>query len=499
MGSEIRPTDHFESPDLSTAAFSRRKGIDLDVVYCLGNEAMPGYFKIGFTTRTAAARANDLYSGYGDDYTTGVPAPFNVVREWELPGGRGEHVEKAVHRVLGHRRPNPRREFFRFDDAAHAVAEIERALHELDWYSTAIAEVEQKQLEAQLRIARRKAADDAERRADEHAREVAARVERAMQVAAEAATSNACHRHGLAWAGGVALVLGGFGAVSGARDSFFVLVALASIAAYFWNRATPLSRYLASDEYSRQVTEVKAQAMMAATSSSSEGEALPTVSAPPQSQDALNELRSPRLADGFAAEVTAHPSANRTAVAARCPSCACLHRISATAGSYVKVYCERCGNVFEAMTKASDEIPAVVAKRAYLVADKSNSPHRMAREADGRSTISEGRVTARHVQPSTPARLTLPPLAPQPEPKPRSAAVGPTATDKPEGPCHSANGAARVLDAASPLAVAECANCGCLHTIDARPGELVQVVCEGCNFSMRVTAAALTLGSAPMR
>ena len=299
--------------------FSRRNGVELDVVYCLSNEAMTGWFKIGFTTRTGAARANDLYSGYGDDYTTGVPVPFQVVKEWEVPSGRGEHVEKAVHRHLGHLRPNPKREFFRFDDAAHAVAEIERALHELDWYSTASAEIEQKQREVQLRSARRKAAADAARAAEQREREVTARVESEMRMSAVTATSDECHMHGLAWAAGVAFVLGGLAVASSARDGFLVFVALASVAAYFWNRSTPLSRYLASSEYQGRLTKMKAEAMQGEAGDRSALE--PGLTAAPPVEEATIARRPPSPTDEWAADQKTHPGINRKPVLARCPTC----------------------------------------------------------------------------------------------------------------------------------------------------------------------------------
>lgn len=496
MATEYLSGDEYESPSLSGVMFSRRNGVELDVVYCLSNEAMTGWFKIGFTTRTGAARANDLYSGYGDDYTTGVPVPFQVVKEWKVPSGRGEHVEKAVHRHLGHRRPNPKREFFRFDDAAHAVAEIERALQELDWYATAVADAKQKQREAELRSERRKAAADAERIAQERAREIALRVDREMRLSAEAATSDDCDRHGLAWATGVAVVLGGFGVAFSARDGFFVLVALAAVVAYFWNRSTPLKQCLASSEYQGRLIKLTTEAMQAEAGDRS---ALETVlpAAPPVEGDTIS--RRPRNpTDEWTVDQKTHPSVDRTPVLARCPTCSCLHRVGAAAGSYVRVHCERCTTVFDATTKASDEKPDVVAKRAYLLAAKANSPRSTGRDANDRSFISEGLVTARYVQPPAPVRRTAPTQAPQTEPRHGSATIEPAAPDRPAESALATGAATKFDDTAPHNAIVECSNCGRLHTINARPGDLVHVACEGCGQYFHETAAALTLGGAPM-
>lgn len=239
MGSESRPADGSGVSLPNVAMFSRRSGVDLDVVYCLSNESMPGWYKIGFTTRTAAARANDLYAGYGEDYTTGVPVPFEVVREWELPSGRGENVEKSVHRVLHHRRPNPKREFFRFDDAQHAISEIERALHQLDWFATAVAEASEKKREAELRAFRLQAAAEAKRHKEAQAREFAGRVERELRSAAESRfhDEGLQHAFGRAAIAGVGLCL--VGLALSAKDGFYIFALIVSAVTFWLSRSTP--------------------------------------------------------------------------------------------------------------------------------------------------------------------------------------------------------------------------------------------------------------------
>ena len=74
-------------------------------VYILKNEAMPGLIKIGYTTRTAEKRADELYEGI-----TGVPMPFEVAHEYlcEEP----EKLEREIHRKLTSHRINQYREFF---------------------------------------------------------------------------------------------------------------------------------------------------------------------------------------------------------------------------------------------------------------------------------------------------------------------------------------------------------------------------------------------------
>lgn len=68
---------------------------------------MPGLVKIGLTTRTPSARADELTGA------TGVPAPFVVA--WGRAVSDCAFVENAVHRMLQDRRVSGRREFFRCD------------------------------------------------------------------------------------------------------------------------------------------------------------------------------------------------------------------------------------------------------------------------------------------------------------------------------------------------------------------------------------------------
>jgi hypothetical protein len=74
-------------------------------VYVLTNVSMPGIVKIGFTSRSAGVRANEL-SG-----ATGVPTPFKIV--FQARAKDALSLEKAVHRRLRAVRVKQNREFFR--------------------------------------------------------------------------------------------------------------------------------------------------------------------------------------------------------------------------------------------------------------------------------------------------------------------------------------------------------------------------------------------------
>lgn len=88
-------------------------------VYVLVNPAMPGLVKVGYTSRTPAARLKEINSA------TGVPVPFVMAGSvWsrDAPG-----VEARVHLKLGRRRLNRNREFFRCTPAEALKAAEEAA------------------------------------------------------------------------------------------------------------------------------------------------------------------------------------------------------------------------------------------------------------------------------------------------------------------------------------------------------------------------------------
>ena len=90
-------------------------------VYILRNPAMPDLIKIGYTTRTAEVRANELYEG-----ALGVPKPFVVVHtnDCEEP----QELEAKVHKRLAEYRINNNREFFKCsaDDAYQLVKDLHK-------------------------------------------------------------------------------------------------------------------------------------------------------------------------------------------------------------------------------------------------------------------------------------------------------------------------------------------------------------------------------------
>lgn len=73
-------------------------------VYVLGNACYkPGLYKIGFTNRMVNKRTRELY-------TTGVPAPFDILKEWETKYPK--KVESFMHEIFKYFRTNTNREFF---------------------------------------------------------------------------------------------------------------------------------------------------------------------------------------------------------------------------------------------------------------------------------------------------------------------------------------------------------------------------------------------------
>ena len=76
-------------------------------IYCLGNECMPGVYKIGMSSRSPRARCDELSSA------TGVPAAFQLLFYGDVQDARLAEVE--AHNFFASCRVSENREFFRAD------------------------------------------------------------------------------------------------------------------------------------------------------------------------------------------------------------------------------------------------------------------------------------------------------------------------------------------------------------------------------------------------
>ncbi len=80
---------------------------NLDTVYVLVNEGMPGLCKIGYTSK------DDIYDRTKKLYTTGVPYAFEVYCLIKVENGK--KLENLLHQIYKENRVNPDREFFKID------------------------------------------------------------------------------------------------------------------------------------------------------------------------------------------------------------------------------------------------------------------------------------------------------------------------------------------------------------------------------------------------
>lgn len=87
-------------------------------IYCLGNDAMPGIYKIGMTERSPTQRSIEL-SG-----PTGVPLPFKLMCYGEVQDPA--QAEREVHECFAEYRVNAGREFFRipYEHAYSTIREL---------------------------------------------------------------------------------------------------------------------------------------------------------------------------------------------------------------------------------------------------------------------------------------------------------------------------------------------------------------------------------------
>ncbi|WP_121352948.1 GIY-YIG nuclease family protein [Pseudomonas aeruginosa] len=73
-------------------------------IYCLGNQAMPGIYKVGMTERAPLQRRDELSN------STSAPLPFELLCFGQVIDPRD--VESDIHSALSDRRVNQYREFF---------------------------------------------------------------------------------------------------------------------------------------------------------------------------------------------------------------------------------------------------------------------------------------------------------------------------------------------------------------------------------------------------
>lgn len=83
-------------------------------IYCLGNQAMPGIFKIGMTERAPSQRCAELSSA------TAAPLPFSLLFYGEVENPQS--VEREIHAQFDLERISPNREFFRGRAATYLAA-----------------------------------------------------------------------------------------------------------------------------------------------------------------------------------------------------------------------------------------------------------------------------------------------------------------------------------------------------------------------------------------
>jgi len=90
-----------------------------EIIYIMSNVSIPGLLKIGYTGKPAEERRKELSKA------TGVPTPFKLEYIFRLHG-RGEEMEREIHRCLEHKRNSSRREFFdvSLNEAIDAVKKI---------------------------------------------------------------------------------------------------------------------------------------------------------------------------------------------------------------------------------------------------------------------------------------------------------------------------------------------------------------------------------------
>jgi len=90
-----------------------------EIIYIMSNSSIPGLLKIGYTGKPAEERRKELSKA------TGVPTPFKIEYIFRLHG-RGEELEREIHRYLEHKRNSSCREFFdvTLNEAIDAIKKV---------------------------------------------------------------------------------------------------------------------------------------------------------------------------------------------------------------------------------------------------------------------------------------------------------------------------------------------------------------------------------------
>ena len=248
----------FESDSTVFSEAVLNKADRLGIVYCLKNQGMPYLYKIGWTGRSVKVRSKELYQGYQQDYVTGVPFPFETVREWSFSYANAEYIEKLLHRSFSDSRPNPNREFFKFKSDQHAIERIETVLEQFDWIATARAEAAQKVAEMQARTKQEEGVIAAKRSAEKRAKDRTAEIMRVTESTKAALYKDAAQQlhnegiqNGLKWGtvwGVGALIF--FDLISNPSNTgAFLIFLIVAAFAYYLSCDTPLNQYLSSQEF----------------------------------------------------------------------------------------------------------------------------------------------------------------------------------------------------------------------------------------------------------
>lgn len=225
-------------------------------VYCLSNPAMPGLVKIGFTNRSAILRAEELSFGTRDSSATGVPMPFEVVRDWQVPPDRAREIEQLIHKLLQQHRVPPHgrwkaKEFF-YLEPDRAISAIENALKRMDWWAVTQASKErfdsalrERQHRQVSRIKLKKIISEAESVALNSIK----LKKNQWQEHVSAGMQQQCQIHGLKWAAawffGSLIVFDSLGA----KDSAVWGYVFIGFLAYSMTKDDPLNKHLKSPEF----------------------------------------------------------------------------------------------------------------------------------------------------------------------------------------------------------------------------------------------------------